>query len=408
MAAATTLVPGYLTAADWTTFNNKAPLASPTFTGTITIPTISAHTLGGTVSGGGNQINNVVIGASTPLAGNFTTLNANGRLGIGTTSPSASLHVSNISGNTSNGGGDATGMSMIESTSIVNDLTANTSYIAKNYYGTSQFMQWQNFGLRIGSRITTNAGAGNVYFTYGNDSVGMTLNASGNLGIGADTAVERLTVTNGSIRTSSDNSCIVNGNDANLGFVKKAGFAGQLTVSSASNFIISRLNQTTITAATVVTGTPTELLRIDTAGRVTMPYQVAFFAGGGAGTTYSAGGYINMGPAITSFVGSTRNSGYNGSTGVYTAPVAGLYQFYCQLYCQSNGISATWWKNGIQLAYSDAALMAFTTGGASTIVNGSILLELAVGDTFGMQVRAGYAGFTVYGGHSSFYGYLIG
>jgi hypothetical protein len=32
-----------------------------------------AFTLGGTVSGGGNQINNVVIGASTPLAGAFTT-----------------------------------------------------------------------------------------------------------------------------------------------------------------------------------------------------------------------------------------------------------------------------------------------------------------------------------------------
>lgn len=36
--------------------------------------TLPAHTLGGTVSGGANQINNVVIGASTPLAGTFTTL----------------------------------------------------------------------------------------------------------------------------------------------------------------------------------------------------------------------------------------------------------------------------------------------------------------------------------------------
>jgi len=47
MAAATGSVPGYLTAADWTTFNGKvssatlasyAPLASPTFTGTPTVP----------------------------------------------------------------------------------------------------------------------------------------------------------------------------------------------------------------------------------------------------------------------------------------------------------------------------------------------------------------------------------
>ncbi len=35
---------------------------------------LSAFTLGGTVSGGGNQINNVIVGTSTPLAGSFTTL----------------------------------------------------------------------------------------------------------------------------------------------------------------------------------------------------------------------------------------------------------------------------------------------------------------------------------------------
>lgn len=36
--------------------------------------TLPAHTLGGTVSGGGNQINNVIIGNTTPLAGSFTAI----------------------------------------------------------------------------------------------------------------------------------------------------------------------------------------------------------------------------------------------------------------------------------------------------------------------------------------------
>lgn len=36
--------------------------------------TVPAHTLNGTISGGGNQINNVIIGTTTPLAGTFTTL----------------------------------------------------------------------------------------------------------------------------------------------------------------------------------------------------------------------------------------------------------------------------------------------------------------------------------------------
>jgi hypothetical protein len=39
MAAATTSVPGYLTSADWNTFNGKAPLASPVFTGDPQAPT---------------------------------------------------------------------------------------------------------------------------------------------------------------------------------------------------------------------------------------------------------------------------------------------------------------------------------------------------------------------------------
>lgn len=40
--------------------------------------TLPAHTLGGTVSGGGSQINNVIIGTVTPLAGFFTNLTASG------------------------------------------------------------------------------------------------------------------------------------------------------------------------------------------------------------------------------------------------------------------------------------------------------------------------------------------
>lgn len=49
------------------TFNGA--LGSPSSAGTL-----PAFTLGGTISGGGNQINNVVIGTTTPLAGTFTTL----------------------------------------------------------------------------------------------------------------------------------------------------------------------------------------------------------------------------------------------------------------------------------------------------------------------------------------------
>lgn len=48
---------------------NGGALGSPSSAGTL-----PAHTLGGTIAGGGNQINNVIIGTTTPLAGFFTTV----------------------------------------------------------------------------------------------------------------------------------------------------------------------------------------------------------------------------------------------------------------------------------------------------------------------------------------------
>lgn len=39
--AATAILSGYLSSANWTTFNNKAPTANPTFTGTVTVPDAS-------------------------------------------------------------------------------------------------------------------------------------------------------------------------------------------------------------------------------------------------------------------------------------------------------------------------------------------------------------------------------
>lgn len=59
--------------ASGTCLQGAGALGSP-----LSIGTLPAFTLGGTISGGGNQLNNIVIGTTTPLAGSFTTLSATG------------------------------------------------------------------------------------------------------------------------------------------------------------------------------------------------------------------------------------------------------------------------------------------------------------------------------------------
>jgi hypothetical protein len=108
-------------------------------------------------------------------------IDSSGNVGIGTASPSNKLHVSATSQN------DADGLIRAENTTA---STVNASLTAKNYYGTSQFMQWENNGLRIGSRITTNGGNGNVIFTAGADTERMRIDSSGNVLVGTTSVVQ--------------------------------------------------------------------------------------------------------------------------------------------------------------------------------------------------------------------------
>ena len=101
-------------------------------------------------------------------------------VGIGTDSPVSHMHLVTGTAQT-----DDDGQLKIEQTNTTSGAAAtNAGMNTKNYHGTSQFMQWEDNGLRIGSRRLTNSGVGDVIFTAGSDSEKMRILANGNVGLG--------------------------------------------------------------------------------------------------------------------------------------------------------------------------------------------------------------------------------
>ena len=93
--AASVVTAGGTEELDNKTLDSSVGKGTWTASGTWTLP---ALTLGGTVSGGGNQLNNVIIGASTPLAGSFTTANATTWARVGSASAPANTTAGDITG----------------------------------------------------------------------------------------------------------------------------------------------------------------------------------------------------------------------------------------------------------------------------------------------------------------------
>jgi hypothetical protein len=185
-----------------------AQSANLTFNGTtLTANTIGAFTLSGTVSGGGNQINNVIIGTTTPLAGAFTTLTASGA-----TTLSAQLTASTNDGSYAIIGKDTRAFSAgvtgpmlgffgLDSTSTNNALGAFRALAQTTQNGTLEARVLSSGSITtIGTFSTTGLAVTGALSATGN----LTISGNGPNAIGGSTSVNRQFSIQGAFNASTN------------------------------------------------------------------------------------------------------------------------------------------------------------------------------------------------------------
>lgn len=219
----------------------------------------------------------------------------------------------------------------------------------------------------------------------------VTVDGSGNVGIGtvAPAADYKLDV-NGAFTVGGDynGGTSTNGGGVNIGFNPTTG--GNITAldPAVSWYPLS------IGAEELKFGTlGLERMRIDTVGRVTMPYQPAFSV---HGVSFDSTTLSLLGPVVLTNVGGH----FSTTTGRFTAPVAGVYGFSFVLTTEdANSHFVDLYKNG--LLHGSRVLQygsAYKTGANVQII------PLAAGDY--VEARKRNESYAVY--NAIFSGHLIG
>jgi hypothetical protein len=159
-------------------------------------------------------------------------------------------------------------------------------------------------------------------------------------------------------------------------------------------------------------GSLNERMRIDSAGRVTMPYQPSFQASGSGGwsSDITQDTWYKLPFTSTAFnTGSYSTSSYN-----FTAPVAGKYLFIFNVYAHHNNpgdnndyFSVRYGVNGSTQNYH--SINGYQNqGDDDTTTSQSAILSLAQNDTVQVFIRGHGTTVRYYGSNCYFFGQLLG
>ena len=303
------------------------------------------------------------------------------RVGVGTSSPARKLSVA----------GD---IDLAEA--------GSGSYLRKNGEIVVGRDDSSNF-VRLGS-----SSVGDYLRLFSGGSERMRITSAGSVGIGTSSPVGNLNVNDGSggIIAATRTSGATSGNLGTLRF-------GNTNVDSNLANITAIQDGSTTSSAIIFETQPTggstvERMRIDAAGRVTMPYQPAFVAFMSANHTTTSSGQLPF-DSLSSEIPSQRSTGYSTANRRFTAPVTGLYQFSVSLDFAGNYSNYYFWC-GINGGgrYKDFL------ENVDILANGGFYSTFSIHMTAGdyIQLHSGVAGINLYGGNAAWncawQGHLLG
>ena len=248
------------------------------FRKSVSDPALTIQTTGGvTQLQGLNADLTAVHGIAMQISG--------GNVGIGTSSPSATLHVA--------------GPVLIQNANAINELSFSGSEYTNIYSGTAS-------GFDIG---TTSSGGSSFLRFLTENTERVRIDASGNVGIGG--SVDNHGGYGRCLQISGTEAAIELKSGSDYGYLAQNGTNMQFRNVANGNALFYTNN--------------TERMRIDSEGRVTTPYQPTFqarrYTGGGTAIAHLS--VITYDEAILNISGS-----FNSGTGRFTAPIAGTYFFF--------------------------------------------------------------------------------
>jgi hypothetical protein len=340
-------------------------------TDTLTNKTLGAFTISGTVSGGGNQINNVIIGTTSPLAGTFTDLNTTGLVKIPSanrsaaaaltpTNPAFLYGVASTYTDTSSSGP----LTPIATFYSLAQPTLSTSYVTT--YATAATLYLANAPVAGGSATITNAYS--LYVAAGASYFGGAVTFASSVGALTVSSLTNTGLTSGRVPYSTTSG--LQTDSANLTFNGTTLTANTIGAFTLSGTVAGGGNQIN----NVIIGTTTPLAGAFT----TLASNAATtFTAGTASTTTGTGTLVITGGLGVS--GRINAANFDGIVGANTAAAGS----FTTLSATSNIYTSARYFAQRQSGSLSFAIGGYSDGSAATVLTGAIGDIVAFGNVGG-------------------------